>query len=160
MATNPLSGGVERAAEEPEGRDTAALGPSDSTDSGSDIAGIDSFDTSDPTMPVDVALERDIERPLTSPDVLGSGSSDAAGTGERRSAGSDSGGPDGADVSVDRVFDPLSEGDLREDEDPDLGFIDDAAAELEGASEDDDEETEDENADPVGDGASDASVAN
>jgi hypothetical protein len=159
MARNPLSGGVERAAAEPEGRETAALGPSDSTDSGSDLAGIDALDTSDPTMPVDVAISRDIERPLTSPDVLGSGSSDAAGTGERRAAGSDSGGPDGADVSVDRVFDPLAEGDLDEDEDPDLGFVDAAQAELDAAVEDGDAD-EDEDADPVGDGTSDASVAN
>jgi hypothetical protein len=161
MARNPLSGGIERAAEEPKGRDTAALGPSDTTDSGSDIAGIDQLDTSDPSMPVDFALERDIERPLTPPDVLGEASTDSAGTGERRAAGSDPGAPDGSDVSVDRVFDPLTEGDIDDDEDPDLAFVDAAATELDGATEDDDEPLpEDEDDDPVGDGASDASVAN
>jgi hypothetical protein len=157
MARSPLTG-IERVPLEPEGRDTAALGPSDSTDSGSDIAGIDALDTADPALPVDVALARDIERPLTAPEVLASGSSDAAGTGERRAAGSDPGAPDGADVSVDRVYDPLAEGDVDEDEDPDLAFVDAAAAELDAAA-DGDEEQENEDDDPVGDGASDAKVA-
>lgn len=117
MARSPLSGGVERAPLEPEGRDPAALGPSDSTDSGSDIAGIDALDTADPALPVDA------------------------------------GGRAGADVSVDRIFDPLAEGELDEDEDPDLAFVDAAASD--GAP----DEEEDEDADPVGDGVSDANLA-
>ncbi len=103
------------------GRDTGALGPSDSSDSGSDMAGIDTLDDGDPGQPVDVAMNLDARQPLQSGDTLGGAGSDSAGTGERRSAAAD-GGREGGDIGVDRVFDPNDEPD--EDEDPDLAFID------------------------------------
>ncbi|HSN34702.1 MAG TPA: hypothetical protein VLU41_18555 [Ideonella sp.] len=91
----------------PKGRDSEALGPSDSSDSGSDVAGLAGDDGGDPSLPLDAAVAPDVERPETSFEVLDDGSdSDAAGTGERRSAGSDAG-VEAADISPDRVvFDP------------------------------------------------------
>ena len=99
--------GIDRAALEPAGRDIATLGPSDSSDSGSDMSGIDEEGGNEPTEPVDVALRGDAHRGSVE---TGDGSaSDSAGTGENRSAAGDAGGPDGADISVDRVFDASDE---------------------------------------------------
>ena len=122
--------GVESASPEPIGRDVASLGPSDSSDSGSDMAGLEDIDQTDLNQPVDVALNTDLPRtwmPVDSPD---GGPADSAGTGERRAAGSDAGGREAVDISVDRVFDPNaeSEDDLDDDEDPDLAFVDQAMA--------------------------------
>lgn len=125
MARSSIQG-VSPASPEPAGRDTASLGPGDNSDSGSDMMGIADDEGGDPGMPTDVA-SRDEERPtLLSPDALAS-SSDAAGTGESRSAGADSGRQDGWDIGVDRVFTPGST-DAASDEDPDLAFIDEAEA--------------------------------
>ena len=113
--------GVDYAAQEPPGRDTASLGPSDTSDTGSDVAGLDEMDDGDPNMPVDVAMNLDAPQPGQSGDTLYAASSDGGGTGERRSAASDSG-REGADIGVDRIFNPDDE--LDEEEDPDLAFID------------------------------------
>jgi len=148
--------GAEPAELEPGGRDIAALGPGDSSDSGSDVAGLDGWsDGADPTEPVDVALRGDRQRSALPPDALAGGSSDAAGTGERRSAGGDAGRREAVDISVDRVFDL---GDLPAQEGvDDLLQVDQAGApDTEG---DEEEKEEDESADPVGDGHSDADVA-
>jgi hypothetical protein len=119
MATlgNPADSG--RPDLEPSGRDSGALGPSDSSDSGSDTLG--------------------------SPAARDDGAaSDRAGTGERGSAAGREQ-PDGADILPDRVFDAEREPD--DAEDPDLGFVDDlereAAAPLEedADAEDDDAAT-------------------
>jgi hypothetical protein len=122
--------GTDRAAAQPKGRDLESLGPSDRSDSGSDMVGIDEGGSADPAMPVDKALSRDdIARPLTPEDALDGGASDSTGTGERRSAAGDAGAHDGADIMPDRVFDPEAEGadELDENEDPDLAFVDEAA---------------------------------
>ena len=95
------------------GHDDLALGPSDSSDSGSDVAGLESLDLDDPQAPVDQALADDAGRPLGGPDARGGGS-DTAGTGERRSAGGDAG-REAGDISVDRVFNPFSDGDENDD---------------------------------------------
>ena len=171
MAQSSLLG-ISRAATEAAGRDTASLGPSDSSDSGSDVAGIDELDDLDPGQPLDAALGPDVERPTMPGETLGAaGASDAAGSGERRAAGSDAGRADGADISVDRIIDPLREGAGRDDEDPDLGFVDAAEAgdplDDETADDEDPDDlrrarrdaAEDESADPVGDGRSDARLA-
>lgn len=113
--------GIDPAPLEAPGRDTGALGPSDSSDSGSDMAGIEELDDGDPGQPVDVAMNLDARQPLQSGDTLGGAASDSAGTGERRSAAAD-GGREGGDIGIDRIFDPADEPD--EDEDPDLAFID------------------------------------
>lgn len=137
---------VERAAAEPKGRDTATLGPSDSSDSGSDMAGLDTPEIADPALPVDVALRDEFTHCLGY-ESLGGSASDAAGTGERRSAGSDPGALDAPDIAVDRVFVPVEPGedlDPPDDEDPDLAFIDDIQAEDLPVQEDGEEGEEDE----------------
>jgi hemerythrin superfamily protein len=112
---------IDRTQTEPAGRDTASLGPSDSSDSGSDLAGFEALDVNDPSVPVDVALREDVQRSPVPTEMQGD--SDAAGTGERRSAAADASAREAADISVDRVFDPAHP-EIDEDEDPDLGFVD------------------------------------
>lgn len=164
--------GAESAALEPAGRDTASLGPGDSSDSGSDVAGLDHWvdaaDAADTAEPLDVALRENRQRSAVASDAL-SATSDAAGTGERRSAAGDAGFREAADISADEVFDTAGESaawtaqDLLDADvliDPD---------DLEGveaqepASEEDTNDArprgEDESADPVGDGHSDAELA-
>ncbi|MGA0609356.1 hypothetical protein [Caldimonas sp. KR1-144] len=129
MGTRSVLGG-QRAPKEPRGRDAGSLGPSDSSDSGSDMTGVDR-EEGDPNQPVDVAMQGDATRPLVSGDILDGGpSSDAAGTGERRSAGSDAGPREAPDISTDRIVDvgrTAGEEQPAEDEeaDPDLAFMDD-----------------------------------
>ena len=83
--------GVQRASATPAGHDNASLGPSDSSDSGSDMAGLEDRDVSDPTEPVDVATRDDMQRASLQSDAMGGFGSDASGTGERRSAAADGG---------------------------------------------------------------------
>jgi hypothetical protein len=147
MAQSSLLGG-ERALRESKGRDTAALGPSDSSDSGSDLAGLEDPETTDPALPVDAALSEDSPHGLLGSESLSGSASDAAGTGERRSAGSDAGTQEARDIGVDRVFVPVEAADPSDDEDPDLSFIDDIqaedlATEEEGEEDGEDEESED-----------------
>ncbi len=118
MGQNSLLGSSKAATEAP-GRDNAALGPSDTSDSGSDVAAVVGGDGTDPFAPVDVALDEDAQRPLHARGATPGADSDAAGSGERRSAANDGGERDGADIAVDRVIDPL-----HDDEDPDLAFMD------------------------------------
>jgi hypothetical protein len=122
--------GAERTAPKPKGHDTEALGPSDSSDSGSDMAGLEDPEVADPTLPVDVALRDDSPHALLGSENLGGFASDVAGTGERRSAGSDAGASDAHDIGVDRVFvaGATGEEDPPDDEDPDLAFIDEIQA--------------------------------
>jgi hypothetical protein len=106
MATSSILGG-DRAAPAIEGRDVDALGPSDTTDSGSDIQGIvpSAGDRDDAPASGIYAIEHDSD-------------SDAMGTGERASAGgADS--IDGADILPDHIE--------RMDGDTDTGeqFLDD-----------------------------------
>ena len=123
--------GTDRAAEEPAGRDTALLGPSDSSDTGSDMAGIGDSDDGDPAVPVDVAMRDDMPHAAMAPENFSGSASDSGGTGERRSAGLDAGEREAADIGVDRVFSVDGAADdeaFDEDEDPDLAFIDAAEA--------------------------------
>jgi hypothetical protein len=145
--------GTEPAAVEPEGRGIAALGPGDSSDSGSDVAGLEGWSKgADPTEPVDVALRGDRQRSALPPEAVPGGPGDAGGTGERRSAGADAGRREAPDISADRVFD-LGDPDWLPSEE-DLEPLDRAMGPDAGA-----EEEEDESADPVGDGHSDAEEA-
>jgi len=89
MARSPILGG-ERAATRPAGRDTDRLGPSDRSDSGSDVQNEHGFDALD-------AGEIGGE-----PDRLDA-DSDAEGTGERGAADHDSEGIAGADIAPDRI---------------------------------------------------------
>lgn len=93
MARSSLLG-IDPAAPEPAGRDKASLGPSDSSDSGSDMAGLESDDDdADPGLPVDVALRDGQAAPLPLGESL---PASEGGTGVR----------DGADIGVDQVFTP------------------------------------------------------
>lgn len=122
MGTSPLVG-TDRSPTTPAGRDHTTLGPSDSSDSGSDVAGAASAGTGDPGLPVDKVLGDDAALPLP---VSPEGDSDSGGAGERRSAAGDGGARDGADIGADHVVDASGgESPLDEDEDPDLAFVDD-----------------------------------
>lgn len=111
--------GLEHAAIEPAGRDVAALGPGDNSDSGSDRVGLEDVNTDDP-----------VDRHPARRGV------DAQHAGTR-------------DIGVDRVVTPDDgeggtggDGKQHDDEDPDLAFIDDADGEGvgEGAPQDEDPE--------------------
>ena len=116
---------IDTEADETSGRTDAHFGPSDSSDSASDLAGLDGMDDDDPNVPVDVALREDGRRSLSSAEAMSGAASDSAGTGESRSAGADAG-VEAADVGVDRVFTPgrQQSGNADDDEDQDLGFMD------------------------------------
>jgi hypothetical protein len=132
MGQNSLLG-VRRAATNAKGRDNAALGPSDSSDSGSDTVGIADAPCTDPFAPVDVVLGDDAQHPLQTRGVGEGADTDAAGSGERRSAGNDAEANAGSDISVDRVVaDPTADPTLHDDEDPDLAFMD-GAQDVDGA---------------------------
>lgn len=95
--TNSSFLGGQRAAQYPPGKDIDALGPSDSSDSGSDVQGEHS-----------VRGEGDHADELGSLIVDTASDSDASGTGERASAtGRD--GLDGADIMPDKVMGPAGE---------------------------------------------------
>jgi len=92
MATSSITGG-DRAPVQSTGRDTDALGPSDSSDSGSDVQGERGFDALD---------EGEIggDRADLSSDT------DASGTGERGAAVHDTDIVEGADIAPDRIDTP------------------------------------------------------
>lgn len=137
MARSSIQG-ASPAPAQPAGRDTASLGPGDSSDSGSDMMGIADSAGGDPGAPAD--FSPDEQRPtLLPPDALDS-STDATGTGESRSAGGDGGRGDGWDIGTDRVISPDETEATDEDEDPDLAFTDEVkAADLPAEDEDEDE---------------------
>lgn len=135
MARSSLLG-VDPAAPEPAGRDKASLGPSDSSDSGSDVTGLESNDDdADPGLPVDVALRDDQVAPLPLGESLPASEGEA-------------GVRDGADIGVDRVFT--------------TGDADDAEALLEAVDEapvSEDEDDEEEGEERPGDADADSSHA-
>ncbi|MET3823374.1 MULTISPECIES: chemotaxis protein [Burkholderia] len=93
------------------GRDGRALGPSDSSDSGSDTAGARRY-------PFDVDSPLD-EHALERGDAALDSDTDRAGTGERASADGDAGLEDAADIEPDRT-ERLDEAGLIDDpDDPD-----------------------------------------
>ena len=122
--------GVERAPMIPKGRDIDAHGPSDSSDSGSDVQGELDLGADDVGLPRDLALP-----------IEHSGDTDAAGTGERASAMLDEPVREGADIGVDRIIPaPDSDAELESDE-PELEGLSELAVT---GPEDDEEEDEDE----------------
>ena len=137
--------GTDHTPTEPAGRDTDTLGPGDSSDSGSDMMGLADFDDAEFALPVDVGLREGRVHPDTYAESFDAGSA-AGRIGERRSAASDAGVREGADIGVDRIFSVGATGDLEanltDDVDPDLSFMDEAEAgdPLEDEDEDDDEE--------------------
>lgn len=132
MAQSPLLGG-DRAPQTPSGRGTEFLGPSDTSDSGSDVVGaVGAVDTDE--VGLDSGTNDDIRRTPGAGADLGDANldadSDAGGTGERAEAGRDTLMRDAPDIMTDRVVD-LGTG---EDVDADFGESDQLAA-----ADDDDE---------------------
>jgi len=149
MARSPLVGGYDRAATPAPGHDTPSLGPSDSSDSGSDVAGLDAADDEDPGLLVDTATDADSQRTEGGAETFSSGAdSDGAGTGERRSAAGDAGAAEGADIGPDRIVDdPSALGLVDTDSERALDEVLSAEGEdEEDAEEDEDEEDDDEDA--------------
>ncbi|MBW8831751.1 MAG: hypothetical protein JF606_20495 [Burkholderiales bacterium] len=92
MATSSILG-AERAPSQSEGRDVEALGPSDSSDSGSDVQG-----------ELDLASPSDLDNTLFGTVQPGLESdSDSAGTGERGAALADEEARAGNDIFPDRI---------------------------------------------------------
>ena len=101
MATSPLLGG-ERAATQAKGRDVEALGPSDSSDSGSDVQGqLDLYPDSDLENHLSITPGRDSD-------------SDSGGTGERGAALPESDVREGDDISPDQIRSLADEADQDE----------------------------------------------
>ena len=102
--------------ERPKGHDTKTLGPSDSSDSGSDMAGPGLID--DDAIALDRGTNEDTEAGDASTadagpsvgDVDMDSNSDRFGTGERRAAGKDPRAPAGNDVDTDEVVGPVGAG--------------------------------------------------
>lgn len=118
--------GADRAPTQAAGRDTDALGPSDTSDSGSDIQGEPFLYESSPE-----------DERLGAARTDHSSDSDAAGTGERHSALPDEDVRDGADILPDRIGRFSGSG---SDED-DLSLDDETLAELEAEEPLDEEES-------------------
>jgi hypothetical protein len=91
------------------GHGTRELGPSDSSDSGSDLQGAPGL-AQQGEIPLDTGTTSDLEESIANntagPDVGDANldsDTDSSGTGERASAGRDTVVPDGADIDVDRI---------------------------------------------------------
>ncbi len=87
------------------GHGTGALGPSDSSDTGSDVQGApglsDSLDGDEEDVGLSVERARGAGPDLGDVDL--DSDTDSAGTGERAGAGRDTVAPDGADIDVDHI---------------------------------------------------------
>lgn len=134
VAHSNLLGGETAPAQAP-GHDTLSLGPSDTSDSGSDLAGLAEKYDADPALATDMPLDPDGERPELSFETLTPGvDSDAGGAGERRSASGDHGWREADDISPDLIISrPDDAADLSEPLDgidaDDLAQVDDLAEE-------------------------------
>lgn len=108
------------------GHGTGALGPSDTSDSGSDLIGAAPLSGSDDILDLGSGTTSDLEAGsaggTAGPDVGDAdldSDTDSGGTGERAAAGRDSVARDGADIDVDRIE---AIGDVALDEE-DLKFL-------------------------------------
>jgi hypothetical protein len=124
--------GNQAAEDEAAAQDRASLGPSDSSDSGSDLIGIRAHDADDPWAPVDVVLREDRPHPLAPPDLPGAAPA--------------------ADIGIDRVVDAGELAALDAEASPVETEVDDEGVQLALGLEIDDEdplEAEDEYLDEV-----------
>ena len=83
------------------GHDIASLGPSDTSDSGSDMAGADGIDSDDSTLPVDIVLSRDGWHAGSTSQLRSD--SDSSGTGEVGGAGGNGGVSAASDIRPDHI---------------------------------------------------------
>lgn len=123
MAQSPLLGG-DRAPQVPGGRSTDVLGPSDTSDSGSDVVGaVGAVDTDE--VGLDGGTNDDIRRSPGAGADLGDANldadSDAGGTGERAEAGRDTLRRDAPDIMTDQI---VRAGEVGIGEDDDFGETD------------------------------------
>ena len=130
MSQSNILGG-ERAPQHAKGRDAEVLGPSDTSDSGSDIQGASRLKTD--------AQEGDLGGATP---IDGDSDSDSMGTGERRSAVPGSG-RDGADIAPDRIASSKDALDSAES----IGGDDDSIEALAADESEDDSEDEDDSVD-------------
>jgi len=119
MAQSPILG-ADRAPRRPRATSTELLGPSDLSDSGSDLVGADgAVDTDD--IGLDGGTNDDIRRAAGAGADIGDADldadSDAGGTGERAEAGRDTLRNEAPDILPDQVFSLTGEDVLSEDED-------------------------------------------
>ncbi|WP_280156245.1 hypothetical protein [Piscinibacter sp. XHJ-5] len=104
MARSSITG-ADRAPTQAEGRDVETLGPSDTSDSGSDVQG-----------ELELAPPIDLDNPIAGQVQPGLGSdSDSGGTGERGAALTDEEGGEGADILPDSIRSLADEADASED---------------------------------------------
>ena len=128
MSQSSILGG-ERAPQQARGRDAETLGPSDTSDSGSDIQGASRLKTD----------TEEGEMGGSTP-VDGASDSDSMGTGERAEAVPE-GARDGADIAPDRIArskDALDSADSITDNDDDIESLADDEDTADDGSEDDD----------------------
>jgi hypothetical protein len=114
---------------------TGTLGPSDSSDSGSDVAGAKRHDFDRDTELDNHALE-------TGDSELAS-DTDRAGTGERAAADGDSTLDENADIDVDRIDDPVADATLGGRQAADERLADELAEDEEDEADDETDETGD-----------------
>jgi len=140
MARSSILGGDETQ-DQVGGFDQAPLGPSDTSDSGSDVAGQPDMTAGDDMPLNDGPL--DLDRTSTTRSPAGAGSdTDSTGTGERMGAEPNSNISDGGDIAPDRVIG-----------DPDAGLTGEAISidDIDELAADDGEEDDDEEADRIAD---------
>lgn len=113
MGTSPLLG-TDRVPERPEGTGTDRLGPSDTSDSGSDIVGADgAVDTDELGLSAeDVRRKRGAGADIGDANI--DSNSDSAGTGERAEAGRDTLRREAPDIAPDHIEGDIEEEDLDE----------------------------------------------
>lgn len=129
MARSSILGG-ERAPRHVSGTDTDSLGPSDSSDSGSDVQG-----------ELNLEGHSDREERFGAAHTDRGSDSDMAGTGERGSAVPDEFVEEGADIAPDRIEVIGSDVEADEDDVSAQGVMDMEAEELDDESEDSEDET-------------------
>lgn len=129
MARSPITG-AERAPAQPAGRDVDRLGPSDTSDSGSDVQG-----------ELDLASPVDLDKGYGVHPAEYDTDTDSRGTGERGAALSDEDARAGADVAPDRI------GTLGGDDDEQLTDAELEAVDALGAVDEEDDGTEEPSAD-------------
>jgi len=137
MGTSPLAGGGPQVPKRIPGTGTDALGPSDTSDSGSDIVGADGAVDAD-DLDLSSGTNEDVRRARGAGADLGDANldsdSDSGGTGERAEAGRDTLRREAPDIAPDHIV-----GTSEEVTDIDALGIDDGDI---GESEDDDEDAD------------------
>ena len=107
MGTSPLAGGGPQVPKRIPGTGTDALGPSDTSDSGSDIVGADGAVDAD-DLDLSSGTNEDVRRARGAGADLGDANldsdSDSAGTGERAEAGRDTLRREAPDIAPDHMW--------------------------------------------------------